>query len=54
MSRQTQQLVELLELYSGNGKQITDCVHLLGRKANTLKRHAKINGISFPDYRPRN
>jgi hypothetical protein len=54
VSRQTQQVVELLELYSSNGKPIVECVPLLGRKVDTLKRHAKINGIFFPDYKPRN
>lgn len=53
MRRATQQVIELLGIYSENGKTIAECVPLLGRKAETLKRHAKSNDIDFMDYKPK-
>lgn len=54
MRRATQQVIELLGRYSEMGKTVSECVPLLGRKAETLKRHAKANSIDFIDYSPRN
>ena len=43
----------LLNMLSEKGRSIADCVPLLGRKASTLKRYAKQDRLSFPDYKPR-
>lgn len=52
--RSTQQLGELLGIYSGCGYALADLPPLLGRKRETLRRHAKAAGLNFSDYKPRN
>ncbi len=54
MRSATRKVVELLAFYSENGKAIAEFSPLLGRKPETLKRHAKANDIAFTDYKPRN
>lgn len=44
----------LLHIMKEKGKTIADCVQLLGRTKRTLKRHAKREGLDFPDYKRRN
>jgi hypothetical protein len=52
--RSTEQLGELLGIYSGRGYALADLPPLLGRKRETLRRHAKAAGLNFSDYKPRN
>lgn len=52
--RSTQQIGELLAVYSGRGYALAALPPLLGRTRETLRRHAKREGVAFSDYKPRN
>jgi hypothetical protein len=52
--RSTQQIAQLLLIYSATGNRLADLPPLLGRTRETLRRHAKQTGVTFPDYKPRN
>lgn len=49
----TRQIKELLRIYSERGLLLEDLPRLLGRKRETLRRYAKLEGIAFADYKPR-
>lgn len=51
--RSTQQVIELLAIYSGRGYALADLPPLLGRNRETLRRYAKRENIAFTDYTPR-
>lgn len=51
--RSTKQIRELLKMYADQGRPIESLVPLLGREAATLKKHARMIGLEFSDYRPR-
>ena len=49
----TQLLHRLLGVYAEQGRTLESLSGATGRKVSTLKRHAKVAGAQFPDYRPR-
>lgn len=53
MRRSTQQISELLAIYSRRGHALADLPPLLGRKRETLRRYAKLGDMTFSDYKPR-
>jgi len=53
ISSQTRKLRALIAYYADQGRSIEDLPALCGRTVSTLKRHARIAGASFSDYKPR-
>lgn len=53
MPRSAEKVVGLLRYYSEANRPLSDLSVLIGRTRETLRRHAKRAGLSFPDYQPR-
>jgi len=51
--RSTHQIHELLAMYAGSGRSLSEMPALLGRSISTLKRYARERDVRFPDYQPR-
>lgn len=49
----TQLLHRLLGVYAEQGRTLESLGGATGRKVSTLKRHARVANVQFPDYRPR-